>query len=724
MLNEIIELQQKAVNTLLDITPSKNDIVFKAPTGSGKTYMMADYMDRMLKNDSNIVFLVSTLSQGGLAKQNFDKFLEYKNSGKFVNLDPYLISSDIAGEESLFIPAEYNVYVLPRDIYKEGARLMRGGLVKFLEHVTGTSMLGGLGKKIYLIKDECHIATNNLDELSAFFGKRINFSATPNLEKSKTKKKQGQQKPDVEISENDAVRVKLIKELIKNDVEPYGQNLNDALEKFKEIKHQYETLIPDYYPCLIIQVSSNLKNKKGDDEIKKVISILTQHELKWMLLVDDKNGNKKSYREHSGKLEILNLSKEEWKDYIKENNAPYDVVIFKMVVSTGYDIPRACMLYQLRDVKSETLQQQVIGRVRRIPHLLDFENLSKEAQELATKAYVWADIIPDEKSVDVKLDQISHEIENEIKIKTTVLKNLDNKKDFNLEEIINTKENSLSSPNIFDMYNQLKHCDSDIIKMCYEYADSYDKWCVFNKHLAKIKAKYNAYVCNYEESMILSANEDGSEKIVSFSPLSCFSDTEKTISIYNWVWVRSDNKSRFSFDSEAEREWADYLSELSNSFNEISQHCIGSVTIGKNIPVTEQLDFEGNVKASKSNLRERFLWGKNYLQNSEIKFEYYLDGKHFSYPDFVMKDNFGRTYLFEVKSINEAKNTFGIDSEGYAEKVKELMKCYKQASKLTKQIFAISLMEEDSWTIYVYENGNEIKKSQDGFKVFVKTLNH
>ena len=45
MLREVIDLQNNAVEGLLATTNLKNEIVFKSPTGTGKTYMMADYMN-------------------------------------------------------------------------------------------------------------------------------------------------------------------------------------------------------------------------------------------------------------------------------------------------------------------------------------------------------------------------------------------------------------------------------------------------------------------------------------------------------------------------------------------------------------------------------------------------------------------------------------------------------------------------------------------------------
>lgn len=206
MLQEVIDLQQRAVTELVARSRTKREVFFKAPTGSGKTRMMADFMDRILAERNDVVFLVSTLSKGNLAQQNYDAFKECEDNGTFMHINSYLISSEIGDEEGVYIPLGYNVYILPRDLYKEGSRLAQGGLINFLQSITeGDFRQIGQGKQIFVIKDECHQATNNLDSLSLYFQKVINFSATPKLSRG--------QVPDVEITDEAAVEAKLIKHI-------------------------------------------------------------------------------------------------------------------------------------------------------------------------------------------------------------------------------------------------------------------------------------------------------------------------------------------------------------------------------------------------------------------------------------------------------------------------------------------------------------------------------
>ena len=176
-LQEAIDLQQNAVAELIRKIGLKREITFRAPTGSGKTRMMADFMNRILSANSNIVFIVSTLSKGNLATQNFEEFQKCACNGTFPFLNPHLISSEVGDEERLYIPDTYNVYVLARDLYKKDSRLKEQGvMLNFLNTITTNLFGGGQNKQIWLIKDECHQATKNLDDMKSHRSWHLNWS--------------------------------------------------------------------------------------------------------------------------------------------------------------------------------------------------------------------------------------------------------------------------------------------------------------------------------------------------------------------------------------------------------------------------------------------------------------------------------------------------------------------------------------------------------------------
>ena len=61
MLQEIKDLQDNAVSRLVEKVAKREETTFRAPTGSGKSRMMADMMNRIIEANENIVFLVSSL---------------------------------------------------------------------------------------------------------------------------------------------------------------------------------------------------------------------------------------------------------------------------------------------------------------------------------------------------------------------------------------------------------------------------------------------------------------------------------------------------------------------------------------------------------------------------------------------------------------------------------------------------------------------------------------
>ena len=151
MLQEAKDLQQRAVAELLKkAEESKKTITFRAPTGSGKTRMMADFMNHVLGAHKDVIFLVSTLSKGNLAQQNYNVFHDCAEQGIFPEIDAHLISTEVSGEETLFIPEDHNVYVLPRDLFKKNGRLMQGPMLNFLRTMTEDYFGNGKRKRILM----------------------------------------------------------------------------------------------------------------------------------------------------------------------------------------------------------------------------------------------------------------------------------------------------------------------------------------------------------------------------------------------------------------------------------------------------------------------------------------------------------------------------------------------------------------------------------------------
>lgn len=149
----------------------------------------------------------------------------------------------------------------------------------------------------------------------------------------------------------------------------------------------------------------------------------------------------------------------------------------------------------------------------------------------------------------------------------------------------------------------------------------------------------------------------------------------------------------FTFDSDSEKKW---LYKMLQDFSI------------KKISLDEEKDI--------------LLVGKNYLQNSEIKYEYYADGSHFSYPDFVLKDKYDRIFLFEVKSMN-ISSSLQIDTKVYQEKVEILKDLYSKVSSKVEHYFCLPILNGKSWTVHCYYKGVHYELKEDQFKNVVNDVN-
>lgn len=643
MLDDVKNLQERAISELVQSLSEKDDVVFKAPTGSGKTFIMARVMDEVISKDDNVVFIVSSLSKANLAQQNYDKFNEYLELGLVQHLNPHLISSETSCESALYIPSVNNVYVLPQALYKAKSKLKgQQAFLKLLLEIKNH------GRVLYLIKDESHVATNNLDELKSFFTKIINISATP------------KKKPDVEISEQDAVNACLIKRVQYCSSADYGDDdfsvdslqykeLLKALDYLKECKKDYLEK-SNINPCLIIQISNKDLGEKQFNVIERALGLSEYKDLKWV-------GYAKDPKVCQTNDQMIKTSPQKWEKYCKPNDSTIDVIIFKMAITEGWDIPRANMLFQIRDSKSKQLDVQVLGRVRRNPRIMDFEKITDEKERrLFTTAYVWGikDNSSEQKSVDVTLkgsvpdgNRIKNEIQEEIKVKITKLADLnDTQSNFDIDTFLKEKQTPESCKSIFELYNELTKSSNRIQVECKRYMfssydDEYSKYFVFVNNLSEIKSKVKTILSSDSSSIEVVKNSLGKDLEVSLPYNSLYFQNKKySLQDVKGVWNNGSDMREFTFDSDSEKKW---LYKMLQDFSI------------KKISLDEEKDI--------------LLVGKNYLQNSEIKYEYYADGSHFSYPDFVLKDKYDRIFLFEVKSMN-ISSSLQIDTKVYQEKWK------------------------------------------------------
>ncbi|MGX9340109.1 DEAD/DEAH box helicase family protein [Mycoplasma sp. 2261] len=403
--------QEKVINALINKTINsleenkQNSVYFKAPTGSGKTFMMINYIDKLIEwnkfnFNQNLVFVIATLSSAELPKQMEENFNEYKqylinNDLKITRIEsPSNINKNSKVEKNYqFFAKPNNVYIMGGASFKANAILREQHAIEaFLDEIKLNDY------KLIYIRDEAHIGAdtskNKKDEISFEHNMQseadfvIKMTATPTDLSLDL----------IELSEKDLFsdKIRLLKseKIFNEGIEDnndiaYIDNdiiLEQACLKFKDIKRQYndnknEPGLVGINAAMLIQVDNASKDPEKEkifnETIDLIIKKLEKHSLSWVKYFDQ--NDKESSLRQKDNFSLRDISK---------YNSDTDVIIFKVGPATGWNIPRACMLVQLRNVSSKTLSAQTIGRIKRNPNpSYDFR-----INSIANKYYIYSNV--------------------------------------------------------------------------------------------------------------------------------------------------------------------------------------------------------------------------------------------------------------------------------------------------------------------------------------------
>lgn len=388
---QLTQSQQKAVNELLEsFNPNeKTQVYFSAPTGSGKTFMISNFINDLAKNYCNekLIFIIATLSSSELPKQmennlnEYKMFLDYSSNLKIERIISPSVKNLKNKDQDVYMIAEKNkVMILGNASFKKNCILVeRGKLEGFLQQIKNENY------KLIYIRDEAHHGgkvEKNKDD-SGFETKMqkiahyiIKMTATPKEYNIK----------QIRIDEDDLKKdnIYLLKQCpVFNDLKDYEKEeytneeiLDIACKKFKSIKKEYmdsekEPSLIGINPAMLIQVKDEPKDphlkKEFKNNIDSIIKILENNGLTWVKYFS----NEKVAENATNIRTKVNL-----KD-ISKNSSEVDAIIFKIGPATGWNIPRACMLVQLRNVSSDSLNVQTVGRIKRNPAPVEksFENI-------------------------------------------------------------------------------------------------------------------------------------------------------------------------------------------------------------------------------------------------------------------------------------------------------------------------------------------------------------
>ena len=338
-------------------------IVFQAPTGAGKTIMLAEALSRIVKAKHGKELAFVWISINYLHKQSKDKLEEY-----FVNeqLIDCIGINEISNNQ---IEQNQTVFVNWESLNKEGIALFMTdnekdwNLNKVIENTKDED------REVILIIDESDrgAKTSKAKEIINIIGPKltIEVSATPKDIASDHK---------VTVPLREVIEEEMIKEEIKINLglakaESNKDIVRIALKKRNELKKFYEEAGTNINPLLLIQIPRKKSGEARKPE-ERMIEIL---------------GNE-GVTGANGKLAVWLTDSDINRDYLDKNDSDVDVLIFKEAIARGWDCPRASILLLQREWKIENYEFniQTLGRIMRMP-----EQKHYQKQPALNAAYVY-----------------------------------------------------------------------------------------------------------------------------------------------------------------------------------------------------------------------------------------------------------------------------------------------------------------------------------------------
>lgn len=347
---KLFDFQEQAVLKLLDLTAkptSKQTVVMKAPTGSGKTIILIDYVDEYLTNvNNNTAFIWLCPGKGNLEEQSRYKMQKIAPHRTTQNLFDSLLNGFTPGSTT-FINWEL--------VTKKGNTAIRDSERKNLFERIADAHRNGI--EFIVIIDEEH--SNNTAKAKVI----IDAFAAKNIIRVSATAIENKRYEFFEIDEIDVIDAGLItKALYVNEgisdnfeiTDDYDYLLDLADAKRKDIAKRYQEIGKNIRPLVLIQFPN------GQPET---------------ILAVEQKLESMGYTYNNGMVsKWMSEDKKDLPDNLTENDGIPVFLLMKQAISTGWDCPRAKILVKLREGMSESFEIQTIGRIRRMPEAIHYED--------------------------------------------------------------------------------------------------------------------------------------------------------------------------------------------------------------------------------------------------------------------------------------------------------------------------------------------------------------
>ncbi len=342
-------------------------LVFKAPTGSGKTYITALFvrgLNHLPHWSEDKAFIWITFSDD-LAMQSKDKFKDYfENTLENDLLTVHDINrGKLNANDVLFLNWQKVVSASAdsRTLRRPEEEEMRKESGKYFEDVIDATK--NVGREIILIIDEAHthVSTALAQKIIDYIDPKVvlHVSATPD---KAIIAEAAEHDSFMKIDRAEVIDEGLIKESIvlqsEEDLKKMGKKdldevlLQLGMDKRNELLNEYKKLGKDVNPLMLIQLPNDDKDLIETGE-------KTKEEIAMSFLLKCGVKEHKIARWFDGRKENMTG--------ITKNESDVDFMLFKQAAGTGWDCPRASVLVMFREVKSDKFYTQTVGRILRMP---------------------------------------------------------------------------------------------------------------------------------------------------------------------------------------------------------------------------------------------------------------------------------------------------------------------------------------------------------------------
>ena len=384
-------LVKKTIN-LLEAQGDRKKLVFKAPTGSGKTVMsskMLDDLTSQLAEDGKEVAII-WIAPNKLHQQSYMSMKNYFS-------ETHVLTPVMYDE----LDHSVDGYIKPGEVFFVNWESIRSDKNVYVRDTENSSSIYDIVQRT---KDEHHLPLIVVIDEEHMFG-------TKNAKQSEKVLKNLNPKVEIRISatplksslasandlyvvpREDVIKEEMIKDGItinadvKEDVEMVGENaylLDLAIAKRKELKEAYEKEGVRINPLLLIQLPNDNSETLNEGERAIVDMVKTRLDAEYDINVEN------------GKLAIWLSTDKQNLDGLENNYNLTEALLFKQAIALGWDCPRAAVLLIFRDIKSTEFGTQTVGRIMRMPeqhyytdgilnHGWVYTNLSRDRIEIVAE---------------------------------------------------------------------------------------------------------------------------------------------------------------------------------------------------------------------------------------------------------------------------------------------------------------------------------------------------